>query len=54
MANAKHPLLLEAIEYAKKAVLSTRGMYPVTVAKNVYKTDGTPLETTPTTNTQNN
>lgn len=41
---AKHPLLLEAIEKAKKAAYSTRGMYPITTAANVYMQDGTSLE----------
>ena len=40
----KHPRMLEAIETAKAAAMSTRGMYPYTVATNVFKTDGTPLE----------
>ena len=41
---AKHPRMIEAIEKAKIAAVSNRGMYPVTVATNVYKQDGTPLE----------
>ena len=41
---AKHPLMLEAIENAKAAAVSTRGMYPYTTATNVFYTDGTPLE----------
>ena len=41
---AKHPRMLEAIEMAKAAAVSNRGMYPVTVATNVYKQDGTPME----------
>ena len=41
---AKHPRMIEAIENAKIAAVSNRGMYPVTVATNVYKQDGTPLE----------
>ena len=40
----KHPRMLEAIEIAKSAVASNRGMYPLTTAANVYKQDGTPLE----------
>lgn len=41
---AKHPRMLEAIENAKVAAVSNRGMYPYTVATNVFKQDGTPLE----------
>ena len=41
---AKHPRMLEAIEAAKKAAECNRGMYPYTLATNVFKTDGTPLE----------
>ena len=41
---AKHPRMLEAIENAKIAAASTRGMYPITTAANVYKEDGTSLE----------
>ena len=40
----KHPRMLEAIENAKIAAVSNRGMYPITAAANVYKQDGTPLE----------
>lgn len=40
----KHPRMKEAIENAKAAAVSNRGMYPYTVATNVFKTDGTPLE----------
>ena len=40
----KHPRMLEAIEKAKVAAVSNRGMYPITMAANVYKQDGTPLE----------
>lgn len=40
----KHPLLVEAIEKSKIAATSTRGMYPVTTASNVYTQDGTSLE----------
>ena len=43
---AKHPRMLEAIENAKIAALSTRGMYPFTTATNVFKQDGAPLEET--------
>ena len=42
---SKHPKMLEAIENAKAAVRCTRGMYPVTLATNVYYSDGTPIET---------
>ena len=42
---AKHPKLLEAIENAKAAAASTRGMYPYTKAENVFFADGTALET---------
>ena len=41
---AKHPRMIEAIENAKIAAVSNRGMYPVTVATNVFKQDGTPIE----------
>lgn len=41
---AKHPRMLEAIEKAKAAAASTRGMYPFTTATNVFKTDGSALE----------
>ena len=41
---AKHPRMIEAIENAKVAAVSNRGMYPITAATNVYKQDGTPLE----------
>lgn len=41
---AKHPRMIEAIEMAKAAAASNRGMYPITAATNVYKQDGTPLE----------
>ena len=41
---AKHPRMLEAIEKAKIAAASTRGMYPYTVAANVFKADGSALE----------
>ena len=41
---AKHPRMLEAIEKATVAAASTRGMYPYTVATNVFKTDGTAIE----------
>lgn len=41
---AKHPRMIEAIENAKIAAVSNRGMYPVTTATNVYMQDGTPLE----------
>lgn len=40
----KHPLMLEAIENAKVAAASTRGMYPFTTATHVFKQDGTPVE----------
>ena len=40
----KHPRMLEAIEKAKVAAVSNRGMYPYTAATNVFKQDGTPLE----------
>ena len=40
----KHPRMVEAIENAKAAALSNRGLYPYTVATNVFKSDGTPLE----------
>ena len=40
---AKHPLLLEAIKNSKAAVMSTRGMYPYTIANNVFLSDGTTL-----------
>ena len=40
----KHPKMLEAIKNAKAAVYSTRGMYPVTLATNVYFSDGTTVE----------
>ncbi len=36
--------LVEAREAAKEAALSTRGMYPITKASNVFKTDGEPIE----------
>ena len=41
---AKHPRMLEAIENAKKAASSTRGMYPYTPATNVFTKDGAPIE----------
>ena len=41
---AKHPRMLEAIENAKVAAVSNRGMYPYTAATNVFKQDGTPME----------
>ena len=47
MANKKHPRLLEAIENAKRASLINRGMYPYTVATNVFYQDGTRLEAIP-------
>ena len=40
----KHPRMLEAIENAKQAAISNRGMYPYTTATNVFKKDGTTLE----------
>ena len=40
----KHPKMLEAIKNAKAAAYSTRGMYPVTLATNVYFSDGTTIE----------
>ena len=40
----KHPRMKEAIENAKVAAVSNRGMYPYTRATNVFKADGTPLE----------
>ena len=40
----KHPRMLEAIENAKQAALSNRGMYPYTTATNVFMKDGTTLE----------
>lgn len=40
----KHPRMLEAIENAKVAAMSNRGMYPYTAATNVLYTDGTALE----------
>ncbi len=43
----KHPRMIEAIKNAKAAVRSNRGMYPYTMATNVYKQDGTPLEEKP-------
>lgn len=43
----KHPRMLEAIENAKVAAVSNRGIYPVTAATNVFYTDGTPLEEPP-------
>ena len=43
---AKHPRVLEAIEKAKIAAASTRGMYPLTNASKVFKEDGTSLEET--------
>lgn len=46
---AKHPRMLEAIEAAKIAAASNRGMYPYTAATNVFKQDGTPLEERETT-----
>lgn len=45
----KHPRMIEAIKMAKVAATSNRGMYPFTVAANVYKQDGTALEDTATT-----
>ena len=41
---AKHPRMLEAIEKAKIAAASTRGMYPITAASKVFKEDGSALE----------
>ena len=40
----KHPRMLEAIENAKQAAISNRGMYPYTTATNVFMKDGTTLE----------
>ena len=40
----KHPRMMEAIENAKQAAISNRGMYPYTTATNVFKKDGTTLE----------
>ena len=40
----KHPRMLEAIETAKSASQSNRGMYPFTTTSNVYNQDGTSLE----------
>ena len=40
----KHPRMLEAIENAKQAAISNRGMYPYTTTTNVFKKDGTTLE----------
>ena len=36
--------LVEARELAKAAATSTRGIYPITKASNVIKSDGEPLE----------
>lgn len=36
--------LIEAIANSEEAMVSNRGMYPVTAASNVFKADGTPLE----------
>ena len=44
---AKHPRMIEAIKNAKIAATSNRGMYPYTLATNVFKQDGTPLEEKP-------
>ena len=41
MANR---IVEELIKKAKATSVINRGMYPVTVATNVYKQDGTPLE----------
>ena len=41
---AKHPRMLEAIENAKKAAVSTRGLYPYTTAASVFASDGNPIE----------
>lgn len=40
----KHPRMMEAIENAKQAAISNRGMYPYTTATNVFMKDGTTLE----------
>lgn len=40
----KHPRMMEAIENAKQAAISNRGMYPYITATNVFKKDGTTLE----------
>lgn len=40
----KHPRMLEAIENAKQAAISNRGIYPYTTATNVFMKDGTTLE----------
>lgn len=43
----KHPRMIEAINTAKIAAASNRGMYPYTTAANVFKKDGTTLEEIP-------
>ena len=37
----------ELIKKSKAASIKNRGMYPVTIATNVYKQDGTSMETVP-------
>ena len=43
----KPPRMLEAIENARRASLINRGMYPYTMATNVFYQDGTRLEAIP-------
>lgn len=40
----KHPRMVEAIKAAEAAAKSNRGMYPYTLATNVFKQDGSTVE----------
>lgn len=48
-----HPRMKEALDNAKKAAVSNRGIYPYTKATNVYETSGSPLEELPSDETKN-
>lgn len=40
----KHPRMEEAIKASEQAKVSNRGMYPYTLATNVFKKDGSTVE----------